>query len=36
MSPIKVFSIETKDPNTPSLTIVDAIDVTIAEFIVKA
>jgi hypothetical protein len=36
ISPIVVFSIETKDPNTFSLTIVDATCVTIAEFGVKA
>jgi hypothetical protein len=36
MNPIVISSIEAKDPNTPSLTIVDAIDVIVAEFGVKA
>jgi hypothetical protein len=36
MTPIVVSSIETKDPNTPNLTIVDATYVTIVEFGVKA
>ncbi len=36
MTPIVVYWIETKDPNTPNLTIVNATYVTIVEFGVKA
>jgi hypothetical protein len=36
MSPIATFLTKTKDPNTPSSTTVNAIDVINVEFSVKA